>query len=440
MEHVAGATLRQRISGSMLPLRDALDIAVQVASALSTAHAAGVVHRDLKPENVMIRQDGLVKVVDFGLAKLAPLAIGGGNDTRSIARTEAGILLGTVAYMSPEQARGQEVDARSDIWSLGVMLHEMLAGRPPFTGSSSSDVLAAILEHDAPPIARSASEAPAELQRILSKSLRKDREQRYQGMKEVLLDLQALRDTFATGTKSRAGEEPIRSPMDASSDASAGVASTGTMRHDQSIRRRGLALALAACMLVLIICAAWWMVSRRPVTSHQTPSVAVLPFTTIGQGDGYFADGITEAVTTELGKVGGLRVIASNSAFAYRNRTSVREVASNLRVGLVVRGSVQRAGDTVRIDVSLIDARDETALWSDHYSKPATDVLAVQDEVSRQIATTLSKTLGAATTAKSPALATRHPEAIDAYLRGLWHLKGRSLVNPVVPARVESWH
>ena len=440
MEHVAGATLRQRISGSMLPLRDALDIAVQVASALSTAHAAGVVHRDLKPENVMIRQDGLVKVVDFGLAKLAPLAIGGGNDTRSIARTEAGILLGTVAYMSPEQARGQEVDARSDIWSLGVMLHEMLAGRPPFTGSSSSDVLAAILEHDAPPIARSASEAPAELQRILSKSLRKDREQRYQGMKEVLLDLQALRDTFATGTKSRAGEEPIRSPMDASSDASAGVASTGTMRHDQSIRRRGLALALAACMLVLIICAAWWMVSRRPVTSHQTPSVAVPPFTTIGQGDGYFADGITEAVTTELGKVGGLRVIASNSAFAYRNRTSVREVASNLRVGLVVRGSVQRAGDTVRIDVSLIDARDETALWSDHYSKPATDVLAVQDEISRQIATTLSKTLGAATTAKSPALATRHPEAIDAYLRGLWHLKGRSLVNPVVPARVESWH
>ena len=350
-----------------------------------------------------------------------------------------GILLGTVAYMSPEQARGQEVDARSDIWSLGVMLHEMLAGCPPFTGSSSSDVLAAILEHDAPPIARSSSEAPAELQRILSKSLRKDREQRYQGMKEVLLDLQALRDTVATGTKSRAGEEPIRSPMDASSDASAGVASTGTIRHDRSIRRRGLAVALA-CVLVSIIWAAWWMASRRPVASPQTPSVAVLPFTTIGQGDGYFADGITEAVTTELGKVGGLRVIASNTAFAYRNRTSVREVASALRVGLVVRGSVQRAGDTVRIDVSLIEARDETALWSDHYSRPATDVLAVQDEISRQIATALSKSFGAATTAKAPALATRHPEAIDAYLRGLWHLKGRSLVNPVVHARVESWH
>ena len=441
MEHVAGATLRQRISGSMLPLRDALDIAVQVASALSTAHAAGVVHRDLKPENVMIRQDGLVKVVDFGLAKLAPLAMGGGNDTRSIARTEAGILLGTVAYMSPEQARGQEVDARSDIWSLGVILHEMLAGRPPFTGSSSSDVLAAILEHDAPPIARSAADAPAEVQRILSKSLRKDREQRYQGMKDVLVDLQVLRDAVATGTKSRAaGEEPIRSPIDALSDASTVVPSTGTMRHDRYIRRHGLAVALAACVLVSIIWAAWWMVSRRPVASPQTPSVAVLPFTTIGQGDGYFADGITEAVTTELGKVGGLRVIASNTAFAYRNRTSVREVASALRVGLVVRGSVQRAGDTVRIDVSLIEARDETALWSDHYSKPATDVLAVQDEISRQIATTLSKTLGAPTTAKSPALVTRHPEAIDAYLRGLWHLKGRSLVNPIVQARVESWH
>jgi TolB-like protein/tetratricopeptide (TPR) repeat protein/tRNA A-37 threonylcarbamoyl transferase component Bud32 len=441
MEHVAGATLRQRISGSMLPLRDALDIAVQVASALSTAHAAGVVHRDLKPENVMIRQDGLVKVVDFGLAKLAPLAMGGGNDTRSIARTEEGILLGTVAYMSPEQARGQEVDARTDIWSLGVILHEMLAGRPPFTGSSSSDVLAAILEHDAPPIARSASDGSAELQRILSKSLQKDREQRYQGMKDVLLDLQALRDTVATGTmSSAASEEPIRSPIDAPGEASAVVPSTGTMRHDRYIRSRGLAVAVAACLLVSIIWAVWWLVSRRSVASPQTPSVAVLPFTTIGQGDGYFADGITEAVTTELGRVGGLRVIASNTAFAYRNRTSVREVASALRVGLVVRGSVQRAGDTVRIDVSLIEARDETALWSDHYSKPATDVLAVQDEISRQIATTLSKRLGAATTAKSPALATRHPEAIDAYLRGLWHLKGRSLVNPIVPARVESWH
>ena len=155
--------------------------------------------------------------------------------------------------------------------------------------------------------------------------------------------------------------------------------------------------------------------------------MAVLPFKTIGEGDGYFADGITEAVTTELGRVGGLRVIASNSAFRYRDKTDFHEIARELGVGLLVRGSVQRAGQTVRIDVSLINTVDETALWSDRYSKEVTDVLAVQDDISRQIASTLSKTFGAAAGSKSPpSPLTSSPEAYDAYLRGLWHLKGHS--------------
>ena len=192
------------------------------------------------------------------------------------------------------------------------------------------------------------------------------------------------------------------------------------------VARHKAGTALIACALALIVGGAWWAVSWQWFVSYQTRSVAVLPFSTIGGGDQYFADGITEAVTTELGRVGGLRVIASNSTFAYRDKTGFREIARELGVGLVVRGSVQRAGGKVRIDVSLVDTRDETALWSERYSRELTDVLTVQDEISRQIAHTLSKTFGAAPMAKPPSLATTNPDAYDAYLRGVWHLKGRS--------------
>jgi eukaryotic-like serine/threonine-protein kinase len=435
MEHVAGETLRQRLAGGPpLPLGEALDIAVQVASALATAHTAGVVHRDLKPENVMVRSDGLVKVLDFGLAKLAPAAAT--DATLSIARTDEGIVFGTVAYMSPEQARGQDVDQRSDVWSLGVMLYEMIAGRNPFSGPSSSDVLAAILNREPAPIARFVPDAPSELQRLLSTTLRKDREQRYQVMKDLLIDLQVLRTELTTPSQR---DSPDRESMQHNAvpgDASTMPSESSAEYLARQIARHKLPLAWTALAVMLIVAAGWWMLSRRS-SSNASPSLAVLPFTTIGAGDGYFADGITEAVTTELGRVGGLRVIASNTAFAYRDRKTIREIARELGVGLVVRGSVQRVGGTVRIDVSLVDTRDDSSLWSERYSGDVTDVLGFQDKISQQIATTLSKTFGAASRVKPSSVATRDPEAYHAYLRGLWHLKGRSLRNPIVHARAE---
>src|SRR5438309_4825592 len=191
-ELIEGETLRQRMRSAPLKLGEVLDVAAQVASALVAAHAANIVHRDIKPENIMLRRDGIVKVLDFGLAKLMDQAEMGAEDaTRPLVKTDAGMVMGTVAYMSPEQARGLQVDARTDIWSLGVVLYEMLTGRQPFKGPTASDVIVSVLEREPPPLDH---EIPAELQRIAAKMLQKDREQRYQGVRDLLLDLKSLRE------------------------------------------------------------------------------------------------------------------------------------------------------------------------------------------------------------------------------------------------------
>ena len=218
MELVEGETLRARLRRGHLPLPEAIRIAVQSAAALAAAHAVGVIHRDIKPENVMIRPEGFIKVLDFGLAKLVASSTSDvGAATLTMVRTDAGTVLGTVAYMSPEQVRGREVDQRTDIWSLGVMLYEMIAGRSPFAGESRSDVIAAILDREPAPLVRFDPDVPSELQRIVGKALRKDRDERYQGMKDVLLDLQALREDLAEEARSnnaerRSSDAPVPPP------------------------------------------------------------------------------------------------------------------------------------------------------------------------------------------------------------------------------------
>ena len=195
MEYVEGRTLRDLLREKGMKVTEAIEVGVQVAAALAAAHAAGVIHRDIKPENVIVRRDGLVKVLDFGLAKLTEerQVPDSAAPTRALVRTETGMVMGTPHYMSPEQARGLAVDARTDVWSLGCVLYEMAAGRTPFEGATNSDILVSILERESPPLVRYAPESPPELHRIITKALRKDREERYQTVKDLGLDLKSLK-------------------------------------------------------------------------------------------------------------------------------------------------------------------------------------------------------------------------------------------------------
>ena len=265
MEYVEGETLRQRLSTARLSIREALDISIQIAAALSAAHGAGIVHRDIKPENVMLRPDGFVKVLDFGLAKLAPASPDsmGADSTRTVLKTDAGTVVGTAAYMSPEQARGQEVDARTDIWSLGVMLYEMVAGRSPFAGPSGTDVLAAILDREPAPLARFEPDTPSELQRIVTKALRKDRGQRYQTVHDLLLDLQALgRDLQAQSGDSRTVQPGASGPVNAPV--------SGSTRAFTTTHRRASGVASVVLALAVVGTALWWWAHARAVPEQES--------------------------------------------------------------------------------------------------------------------------------------------------------------------------
>jgi serine/threonine protein kinase/WD40 repeat protein len=271
MEYVEGETLRHRLSTSRLTIRESVDIAIQVAAALSAAHAASITHRDIKPENVMLRPDGFVKVLDFGLAKLAPAVpdLAGADTTPTVLKTEAGMVVGTTTYMSPEQARGQEVDGRTDIWSLGVLLYEMVAGRSPFAGPSGTDVLAAILERDPAPLARLEPDTPSELERIVRKALRKDRNQRYQSAGDLLLDFQAFRDDL---------QVQVRFGSGSTNQAALPATTRESTQAAAPFQRRGRwVLAAAAAVLALgVLGGLWlWRTSRIAESPGAAPSAPV---------------------------------------------------------------------------------------------------------------------------------------------------------------------
>lgn len=433
-EYVAGQTLRAALGDPDFKLTQALDVAMQVASALAAAHQAGIIHRDIKPENVMLRPDGYVKVLDFGLAKLTESRSSGDEDetVASIGsgfKTRTGMVLGTVSYMSPEQAGGQKVDARTDLFSLGVVLYEMVTGHRPFEGRTRNHVLVAILDQEQPSLSSYAAGAPVELESIINQALRKDRAQRYQTAAELLADLRKLKQDLEIQARveSRSAEERLAEARTRASgeQASAPSAVTGPngARITSQIKphRRKVVVMLVALLLIAAIIAGVLLLAVPPPTID---SIAVLPFANAGNDPQveYLPDGITESLIGSLSQLPHLRVMARGTVFTYKGREAdPRQVGATLKVRTVVLGRVERRGERLVIGVELVDAADGARLWGEQYQRPLADIFAVQAEIAREIAEQLRVRLSSAEREQLAKRQTTNPEAYQLYLQGRYH-------------------
>jgi eukaryotic-like serine/threonine-protein kinase len=455
-EFIEGGTLRQHLHREQLPIHESLDIATQVASAVSAAHRAGIIHRDIKPENIMIRPDGYVKVLDFGLAKLTEQhssSIDTEAPTVANANTDPGTVLGTLNYMSPEQARGKPLDARSDIFSLGVVIYEMVAGRAPFEGETSSDVMSFILHKEPGPLARYTPDVPAELERIVAKALTKDREERYQSAKDLLIDLKRLKqkqEVDAELERSVSPESISRPPAAATGSGTAvatasepEVRSEGTAIRTTSsaeyivseIRRHKLGALLAiAAFIALTAVVTLFVYPRYFATGGDVAirSVAVMPFQNVSGNPEteYLSDGISESLINSLSRLPLLKVVARNSSFKYKGQEiDVREVARALGVEGVITGRVVERGGNLQISVEMVNAREGMQMWGEQYSRRAADVQAVQSEISREITERLRLRLTGAQEEQLGKRATENPQAFQLYLNGEFYSRKSGFEN-----------
>ncbi len=442
-EFIKGQTLRELMGSARMELPVALDVATQVASALAAAHASGIVHRDMKPENVMLRPDGLVKVLDFGLAKLTESPTSGvDQEGTTLARedTEVGMVMGTARYMSPEQARGLKVDARTDIFSLGVVLYEMLAGRAPFTGATTADVISALLHKEPPALSMLAPDVPADLQHIISKAMRKDRDERYQTSKSLLTDLKTFKqeldfavrlersapaDTKGPATKSRAqatdahvGTENAEQVPAARPTSNAEYIASRIEQH------RGLAVA-SILLLLAAIGIAYFFYGRRDSSTAQIESMAVLPFVNeSGNSDlEYLSDGMTESLINSLSRLPQLSVKARSSVFRYKGKqVESSQVAGELSVQAILSGRVVQRGDDLTLYLSLVDGRNGNQLWGEQYNRKLTDLVLLQTDIARDVSQKLRTRLSSADQQKLAKNYTANSEAYQLYLKGRYHL------------------
>ena len=429
-ELIEGQTLRQQLSQKQeSPLITILKIGVQVAEALSAAHEAAIIHRDIKPENIMLRRDGIVKVLDFGLAKLTgrppPRSIDAEASTFVAINTEPGVIMGTASYMSPEQARGLEVDTRTDIFSLGVLIYELVAGQLPFAGSNPYEIIASILsDKEAPPLA-GCTEVPAELQRIISKALRKNREQRYQTIKDFLIDLQNLKhDLELAGTEL---VPPNTKSAATTQRESANAKETATDSQRKSVTARvrpnlqSVAILIAVMLMVAVGVGLYFYSSTR---QRQINSIAVLPFVNASGNTEfeYLSDGMTETLINSLSQIPDLSVKARSTVFRYKGKAATaQQVGSELSVQAILNGRVTEHSNQLTLSLELVDARTGDQIWGEQYIREATDLVALQNQIARDVSGKLQTKLSRSNEQKLAKNYTENTEAYKLYLQGVFY-------------------
>lgn len=423
-EYIDGRTLKEVISSAMPSLSDKLDIAIQIASALEEAHSAGIVHRDIKPDNIMVRPSGLVKVLDFGVAKLmeAPgiATQSSGSVTPAAGTTQAGLVIGTAEYMSPEQARGAAVDSRSDIFSFGSVMYELLSGKKAFTGENAADTVDAILHKTPTPLSECAPEIPSWLAAIVQKCLSTSADDRYQKISDLLLELREAKRLIELE-----GIDPVRHTANMpAAKTLEGLPAFGTSR------RRWLQAVAFGTLLAVLLAVGGFLGYSYFSKPAEIASIAVMPIENLS-GDSeyeYLADGMTENLIRSLSTIPDLSIKASSSVFSFKGKGATpKAIGSELNVDAVLIGRLEQVGEDLRISIEMVDTSSQDLLWSAEYSRRIGDLILLQKDIAGDLSERLRPTLSTAGRSRVAKNYSTNSEAQQLYLKGRFHWNKRTV-------------